>query len=70
MKAGFSECMTDKVFKSEIVDCQEWDKSQTGQISLESMTEIYRIYKVFIHIYIQCWNMFYICGGWPESWWC
>ena len=54
MKAGFSECMTDKVFKSEIVDCQEWDKSQTGQISLESMTEIYRIYKVFIHIYIQC----------------
>lgn len=25
---------------------QEWDKNQTGYISLETMTEIYRIYKV------------------------
>ena len=25
---------------------QEWDKNQTGSISLEQMTEIYRIYKV------------------------
>lgn len=29
---------------------QEWDKSQTGQISLESMTEIYRIYKVDLKV--------------------
>ena len=25
---------------------QEWDKNQSGYISLETMTEIYRIYKV------------------------
>ena len=25
---------------------QEWDMNQTGAISLEQMTEIYRIYKV------------------------
>ena len=25
---------------------KEWDKNQTGYISLETMTEIYRIYKV------------------------
>lgn len=29
---------------------QEWDKNQTGYISLETMTEIYRIYKVDIKV--------------------
>jgi len=29
---------------------QEWDKNQCGYISLETMTEIYRIYKVDLRI--------------------